>query len=354
MRAPLAGLARAKRWLARLGGLGGLPPNHGRFLWPSFTSTTMSSAVLRSGEFLGVGAEHGERTAFQIRSVEGRDISAYSFFGSNGSAPDEKEVLLLPGACFDAEAKGIVRHPSNKVTEVKAQQLKTTNKANVGGGGGSSNNSSDASGPKSLYEDLYASVGSIAAEPVYATVAPESFIDGGLWWQPVHALASAMFSQQGESVNDGQTTLQQQAQGKQGARIRSNTDWSNRCARGHATGGRKCNNRAVPGGKHCEGHTCPHMNCTRSKSSTEAACANHAGAALAAVAAGGTPAHLPLSGAGGLLSSGSAAAAAAKPKRVRARGKKAHASSGKYGFGGGVKAGVSVYNGFETEQDEEV
>lgn len=95
-----------------------------RILWPSFTSTTLSPKVVQ--DFIGVSASAGERTAFQILTVEGRNISAYSYFGANGEGgSNEEEVLLLPGACFDAEVAGIVRYATSGVTEVKMQQLRT-------------------------------------------------------------------------------------------------------------------------------------------------------------------------------------------------------------------------------------
>eukprot|EP00729_Bicosta_minor_P015559 gene15558-23519_t len=315
--------------MAKLFGATPIRDKH-RFIWPSFTSTTLSSKVLRSPDFLGDGAHHGERTAFQICAVEGRSISAYSYFGANGGGHanggvNEEEVLLLPGACFETEARRIVRHTANKVTEVKAQQLKTTklprSKAAANASCGS------AAAAASPYEDLYAVVGSVRAEPVYASVAADgtpghpggNFVYQGLWWQPV----------------DGAQR-----------RSRANTNWAERCARGQQSGGKKCNNRAVSGGKYCKGHTCPHDGCTHSKSNTDAICADHAPLPKP------PPPPQVLNAGGGFFGGGGST----MPKAMKLRGNQAHVL-GKYGFaggggGGGIKAGVSVYGGFE--EDEEV
>lgn len=315
--------------MAKLFGATPIRDKH-RFIWPSFTSTTLSSKVLRSPDFLGDGAHHGERTAFQICAVEGRSISAYSYFGANGGrhangGVNEEEVLLLPGACFETEARRIVRHTANKVTEVKAQQLKTTKLPRSKAAANASSGSAAAAA--SPYEDLYAVVGSVRAEPVYASVAADgtpghpggNFVYQGLWWQPV----------------DGAQR-----------RSRANTNWAERCARGQQSGGKKCNNRAVSGGKYCKGHTCPHDGCTHSKSNTDAICADHAPLPKP------PPPPQVLNAGGGFFGGGSST----MPKAKKLRGNHAHVL-GKYGFaggggGGGIKAGVSVYGGFE--EDEEV
>lgn len=158
-----------------------------RFLWASFTSTTRSSRVLRSDEFLGDGAHHGDRTAFQICAVEGRDISAYSYFGANGNADvdSEEEILLLPGSCFEVEIGGISTYSSNGVTEVKVRQLSKTsesdNNTNIRRDPESQdvvyNVPSSLRGVESAYEDLYGTL-------------RESFVDDGLWWQRGGALSA--------------------------------------------------------------------------------------------------------------------------------------------------------------------
>lgn len=50
---------------------------------------------------------------------------------------------------------------------------------------------------------------------------------------------------------------------------------SGRCARGQATGSRKCSHKPFPGRLFCKNHLCPHPGCSASKSSNVHACPKH-------------------------------------------------------------------------------
>ena len=53
------------------------------------------------------------------------------------------------------------------------------------------------------------------------------------------------------------------------------TDEVQKCARGEASGGRKCVKKALDGQLYCEMHSCSHAGCDNSKSNKEQACSVH-------------------------------------------------------------------------------
>ena len=73
----------------------GFPPGK-EITWWSFSSCTTTLTVLQSDLYLG---NTGERTLFSIEIINGRDISAHSYFKT------EDEILLLPGTFMEVRSQ---------------------------------------------------------------------------------------------------------------------------------------------------------------------------------------------------------------------------------------------------------
>jgi hypothetical protein len=63
-----------------------------RGVWWSFSTATLNADVLEGGGFLG---QTGGRTLFSIQCKDGKRL------GSHSSFPQEEEILLLPGFCYE-------------------------------------------------------------------------------------------------------------------------------------------------------------------------------------------------------------------------------------------------------------
>jgi serine/threonine protein kinase len=97
--------------------------------WWSFSSSTETADVLRDPAFLGIGAEHGQRTVFTIMIKSGIRIKYFSLLGSSVGdylqpfgSPDqnEDEVLLKPGIVFMIDA---ITRRANGITEVTMHEV---------------------------------------------------------------------------------------------------------------------------------------------------------------------------------------------------------------------------------------
>ena len=71
------------------------PPGR-EITWWSFSSCTTTLTVLKNELYLG---QSGERTLFSVEIINGRDISAHSYFAT------EDEILLLPGTHMEVRSQ---------------------------------------------------------------------------------------------------------------------------------------------------------------------------------------------------------------------------------------------------------
>lgn len=221
-----------------------------KIIFHGFTSATLSADVLRSANFLGIGAGLGARTVFQFAAVRGRCISAYSESGPNGSTSsinathDEDEVLLLPGAAFIIDKDGVTPC-ANGITEVRAAQLNP-----------------DGS---SIYDD-------VQSDSLYATL----YEDIGL--QSRHSSTSNRQPARGRATQAGARCKQCNAKPQFCAcNVRRNTaGMARRCKVKTSKG--PCTNVALPKSGLCGAHTCGRVGCKASKPSKAAFCAKHAAA----------------------------------------------------------------------------
>ena len=91
--------------------------------WWSFTSTTTTSDVLQSTDFLGIGKAGAKatvgkkRTVFHIKAFNGINIKPFS------AISNEDEVLLRPGSQFVIDA---INEWHYGVTEIQMHQVPST------------------------------------------------------------------------------------------------------------------------------------------------------------------------------------------------------------------------------------
>ena len=116
--------------------------------WDGFTSTSKEPDVLQCIDFLGIGADLGERTVFELSNVRnGISIQEYSAFSGDNTAADpeaateaavaaaaasEEEVLVLPGARFKVIA---ILKRANNITEVQMEEVVGDSEGGGSGGG---------------------------------------------------------------------------------------------------------------------------------------------------------------------------------------------------------------------------
>lgn len=230
-----------------------------KIIFHGFTSATLSADVLRSANFLGIGAGLGARTVFQFAAVRGRCISAYSESGPNGSTSsinathDEDEVLLLPGAAFIIDKDGVTPC-ANGITEVRAAQLNPYGSSIY-----------DDVQNDSLYATLYEDIGLPSRHSSTSNRQPAR-------GRAQTSAAAGMATQAGARCKQCNAKPQFCA-----CNVRRNTaGMARRCKVKTSKG--PCTNMALPKSGLCGAHTCGRVGCKASKPSKAAFCAEHAAA----------------------------------------------------------------------------
>lgn len=84
-----------------------------KFAWWGVSSCTTHVEVLESDQFLG---KHGLRTLFSIECINGRSISAHSYFKDA-----EKEIILMPGSYFEVVGQ---LNPAPELYIIHIKQIK--------------------------------------------------------------------------------------------------------------------------------------------------------------------------------------------------------------------------------------
>ena len=232
----------------------------------SVTSASTSSDVLRDDNFLGMG-DIGERTVFQYAVLSAVQIKQFS-------AMSEDEVVIVPGSRFVIDS---IKEWDNGVTEVQMHQLPPevpTRRNSSSSDLLSYVRSLDAihpSDPLAVYgvtETLYEDINDYLAPGEHAFNSLPSFV-----YDSVDGMYGAVSTSTAVATTTSTYATVLEAAGND--EVAATVSLSKKCARGDAPAQRACSNNALPGSRFCSNHKCSQAACANSKSSSDSTCLQH-------------------------------------------------------------------------------